>query len=126
MIWWQGSVAVFNLKKSQTVKLLELLDQERAAILAGHLHRLPQFADRKTQAIEALRAELDEGFQNVRSELVRHLGRNAKLLAATAEGVASARKFLISLRQTRRHQTYSAAGQRQHLTAASGTMERKA
>lgn len=120
-------MAVFD-RRSATSLLEDVLDRERAALLAGDHARLAALLPEKTRATARAARALDG--QTDRAALVRLLAktaRNQRLLAAAGEGIRNATDRLQSLRAPARPlETYGPDGHRLSIGKHSLTMEKKA
>ncbi|MCU0906957.1 MAG: flagellar protein FlgN [Rhodobacteraceae bacterium] len=95
--------------------LIQLLDEERTALRAGHLRALPDLATRKERLMDAV-VRSRPAPQSVR-RLQAAAERNAGLLAACAEGIrAAARMVDAVLSEPEPTQTYTADGRAARLS----------
>ena len=102
----------------------DLLDQERDAIIAGHLDRLPNFSDRKINAFDTLKSQ-DAASRHIKIAQDR-LTRNATLLKAAIDGVQAAQSRIAALDDV--HKTlrvYSADGQISPHVNATSTLNKQ-
>ena len=108
-------------------ELDDVLETERAALLAGHLEEVNRLFDRKTRLIDAF-AQLDEADAAAVTALRRKVERNQGLLEAAADGVRSVARRLAAIRRVRESlETYDAQGKRNTVDVKSGaTLEKRA
>lgn len=102
-----------------------LLDDERAALLAGDLAALPGLAERK----EALARDLADSppLGDALAVLRAKSERNAELLAAAAKGVRTVVRRIGEIRQANGPlRTYGRDGTQQTLGSAASSMEKRA
>lgn len=99
--------------------LADLLDRERAALLAGDLQALPALVRRKERLVAALAA----GPPTALEQVAAALRRNQVLLAAARDGVSAVRALTAGPGQDQ--QTYAPDGGRAVLSPAAGQIERR-
>lgn len=90
----------------------DLLDTERAAVLAGDLDKMAHLLERKEELIDAL-LEIDSDAAEPISEIQNKLSRNQILLDGALQGIRRAAARLAAVRQVRRTlETYGEDGQK--------------
>lgn len=105
--------------------ILDLLDDERAAILAGAFDRLDRMAARKEALFTRLAEEAVPPSRLAR--IARSVGRNQRLLAASLAGLREAGARLKVLRSVRdSFSSYDARGTLAVLPQVPPAFERKA
>lgn len=107
------------------VAIEDLLEEERAALLAGDFEALADLVERK----QALTDELlrDGTQQSALQRLRRRAERNAGLIEASIRGMRTVARRLAEIRRANGPlQTYSQNGAKQTFGAAPGTFERRA
>jgi flagellar biosynthesis/type III secretory pathway chaperone len=104
-----------------------LLEDERAALLAGDLEKVASLLERKEAIIDAL-ALLDAADAEALQSLNKKLHRNQALLDQALEGIRSVAKRLSALRQVRRSlDTYDEKGEKKVIDMdQTGTLEKRA
>ena len=106
-------------------RILNLLSQERDAILRGNLASLPDFADKKDSLIRLLETTRTERSMIMRID--QALRQNERLLAAAREGIKSAHVRVLALQSVRDGLSlYTAAGDRKTVGRRPDTLEHKA
>ena len=105
-------------------RLIDLLDNERRALLEGRLADALALSERKLRLTERIEHETlgAETARRVRDRA----RRNEALLAAAMSGIKSARERIASLFTARPLSTYGSDGRRQQIGGAGGTLERRA
>jgi flagellar biosynthesis/type III secretory pathway chaperone len=102
-----------------------LLDDERAALLAGDFTALPGLAERKEALLEDL-----AGSEPARGTLAALRGRaerNAELLAAASRGVRTVVRRIADIRDANGPlKTYGEDGRHRTLGSVSGALEKRA
>jgi flagellar biosynthesis/type III secretory pathway chaperone len=104
-----------------------LIDEERAALLAGDLERLARLLDRKESLLSAIAAvEFHDmaAIERIKSKLAR----NQTLLESAMAGIRSVHDRLRLLRETRDAlRTYDSSGQERRIESRPGRhVERRA
>lgn len=107
-------------------EMLDLLEQEEAALLQGHLDTLARLAPEKERLTKALLALPPSGADTQLTRMRQSAARNAALLAAARRGIAAARNRLRQLAEGPTLNTYDQRGQRQSLTPGARHVERRA
>jgi hypothetical protein len=111
-------------------RLVALLEDERAALLASDLARLDRLAPRKAKLLEQIEAEsaaADSAEEAHELEAVRaHAGRNAHLMEAAMEGMRDVEALLDRARNPARHATYGRDGTREAMGQVSGRLDGRA
>lgn len=105
--------------------LADLLERERAQILAGEIEQLARLLPEKERLFNALEPSDDAipALEQLRSQV----DRNQQLLAAAASGIRSVKQRLDALRSTQTElRTYTQAGQPKDLSKPESLLERKA
>ena len=104
--------------------LLQVMERERADLLAGRLGQLPAHAERKQTlgAALALAAPAADRMQLIRD----HAARNAALLAAACDGVLAAKLRLEACRAGLRSAVYRPDGTAIPMADQHTRLERKA
>jgi flagellar biosynthesis/type III secretory pathway chaperone len=105
-------------------QMMDILDEERDALLAGHYEQLETLADRK----EALgkRLEKQGGLDNGALErLAGHMTRNAALIDAAGRGFRQAEAEIRDIRKGMTQATYGSDGARHSLARPHARLEQK-
>lgn len=108
-------------------ELDDLLDAERAALLAGNLEEVSRLFDRKSRLVETISA-----FQEIETQMAGtlrdKLERNQGLLDSAADGIRSVARRLAAIRRVRESlETYDARGQRKTVDLKpNGSLEKRA
>lgn len=106
-------------------RLLDLLTEERQAILTGQFHRLPGLAGRKESLFVDLTAA--EVTAPRLRQIGKQVGRNQRLLAAALRGIREVGDRLGLVREVRDTlSTYDSSGQKTTVASARPSFERKA
>lgn len=105
-------------------ELEDLLDREKALLMAGAVRDLPRLADQKVRLLTRLSAATGQhGLARIRDKAQR----NARLLEAAGRGIQSVTERIASLRAgPQPFSTYSADGAKATFGGKGGTMERRA
>ena len=105
-------------------QLTDLLEEERVALVAGALDRLPELRSRKESLLAELEAAPD---RTLPAELRELCERNQLLISAALDGTKAALKRMAELRAVQSQlSTYESAGRKQSVPAKPGSLERKA
>ncbi len=105
--------------------LLDLLDREKAAILAGRFDSLDRMAVEKDRLVKAVTRTRLEPL--VLANLRERTERNGRLLEAMRAGVAAAQARVRKMQSGPEPlQTYDSTGQIRSITSASGGMTHRA
>lgn len=93
--------------------LRELLEDERAALLAGNLEGLPDYLVRKQTALRKLESEKTKDADGLR-EVQTMMLRNQELMESALQGIRSVANSLETARKIRASlETYDVTGHRQ-------------
>ncbi|MCV3269901.1 flagellar protein FlgN [Roseobacter sinensis] len=105
----------------------DLLEAERAALLAGDLDEVGRLLERKEGLIERF-ATLDDADRDALAGLQTKLKRNQALLDQALEGIRSVSRRLAALRRVRSSlETYDDKGERRSIDIAlDGSVEKRA
>ena len=105
----------------------DLLDDERAALLAGDLEKIARLHDRKAGLIERLRV-LDLQDAKQIQQISDKIGRNQQLLGAAIDGIRAVASRIAAVRQVRENlDTYDETGQKKSIaTSANKALEKRA
>ena len=108
-------------------ELDDLLDAERAALLAGKLDDVGRLFDRKARLMDALsEAEMNTAIDpgQLRDKIVR----NQELLESASQGIRSVARRLAAIRRVRESlETYDSRGRRTSVDVKPGTtLEKRA
>ena len=108
-------------------ELDDLLDQERAALLAGQLGTVTRLLDRKVALIDRLDAD-PPGARDQLAGLQDKVMRNQTLLEASLKGIRAVSSRLAAMRRVQRDmQTYDSQGRKTAIAGASARrVERRA
>jgi flagellar biosynthesis/type III secretory pathway chaperone len=102
-----------------------LLDDERAALLAGDLAALGGIAERKQALVNAL--DRGEPARATLTALKLKVERNAELLGAAARGVRTVLRRVTEIREANGPlKTYGRDGTQQTLGSSASTLEKRA
>ena len=94
------------------VSLNDLLEAERAALLAGNLEKLTSMAERKEALIEALNAAEQTDLELLQ-ELDSKVKRNQTLLNGALDGIRTVARRMAAFRRVRGSlETYDAKGEK--------------
>ena len=105
--------------------LLTLLAEERTALRTGDLAGLPDLADRKSRLSQELATTPPD--RAVMARIGKALAHNARLLAATRDGVRAAQARLLALKDVRSGLSlYTAQGSRTTVARRPDSLEHKA
>ena len=105
--------------------LLTLLAEERAALRVGDLTVLPDLADRKSRLSQELAVTPPD--RAAAARIAKALARNARLLAASRDGIRAAQARLAALKDVRSGLSlYTARGDRTTVAQRPDSLEHKA
>jgi len=108
-----------------TDEIVDLLTEERLAILSGSFGALPELGARKTVLFEAL--ERARGPERELRAIAQSLGRNQRLLAAAIAGVREAATRIGAIGAVRNgFSTYTESGGRAQLGRPGPGLEKRA
>lgn len=105
-------------------ELEDLLDRERALLLAGQVQDLAQLADYKMRLLSKVSARSGlEGLQKLKAKAER----NARLIDAAGRGIKSVSERIAALKAgPRPFSTYGANGDKSVVGGAASTIEKRA
>ncbi len=110
--------------KARFTNAMKLLDEERAALRAGHLAKVAELTSQKVELVQDLSAlRLSAGQARKLRDSADH---NAKLLEAALSGMRAAQERLTALRAVRSGlNIYDSKGSKQTVARSNGGMEHK-